>query len=120
MNSRVQLPDGTDIGWSLPGSTFLQKIDNWFSTDPNAKPVPIHEQDRPAHPRATVGLWQVSQPSASQYQWATLSRIEEVLDDNEVKSRLEINVEEQEDDAVLAAAQAVIDKRATCSLTKNV
>jgi hypothetical protein len=64
VNGRIQLPDGTELGRDLPGFNFQQKIDNWFASNPNAKTIPISEQNRTAHPRATVGLWQVAEPSA--------------------------------------------------------
>jgi hypothetical protein len=65
-----------------------------------------------------LSIWQVSEPSALQFQWASESCVEEVAD--EETKELEHSVEEQEDDAVLAAAQAVIEKRMMQSATKNV
>lgn len=118
VNGRLQLPNGTELGRYLLGQNFQQKIDNWFNANPNAPTIPVQEQNRGAHPRATVGMWQVLEPSVSQYQWATDSRIEEVPDED--AAGLERSVEDQEDDAILAAAQAVTEKRMTRSATKNV
>lgn len=110
MNGRIQLPDGMELGQDLPGFNFQQKIDNWFTSNPNTKTILISEQNCMAHPHATVGLWQVSKPSASHYQWAELSHIEEVISGDRETNALEASIETQEDDAILAVVQAVVEK----------
>jgi hypothetical protein len=100
-----------DIGRDLPSYNFQQKTDNCFASNPNAKTIPISEQNCTAHPLVLVRLWQVNEPSVSQYQWMEAGRIEEI-DMGEVNA-LESSIETQEDDVILAAAQAIMEKRVT-------
>jgi hypothetical protein len=120
INGKIQLPDGMELGRDLPGFNFQQKINNWFTSNPNTKVVPISEQNCTAHPCATMGLWKISEPSMSQYHWAEQARIEEVPTEDEDTNALESSVKAQEDDAILVAAQAIIEKRTMHSALKNI
>lgn len=120
VNGKLQLPDGMELGCDLPGYNFQQKINNWFTMNPNMKTVPISEQNHTAHPCTAVGLWKVSKPSTSQYHWAEQAQIEEVPMEDENTNTLESNIKVQEDKAILAAAQAVIEKQTMGSASKNI
>lgn len=119
INGRLQLPNGIEIGRSLPGFNFQQKIDSWFSANPNTPTIPVQEQNRTGHPRTTVGMWQVANPAIAQYQWATETDTTKIEEVTEYSRGLEDDVESQEDEAVLSAAQAILEKRTTRSATRN-